>query len=293
MTEPIRLTIDHVTIAGPDLDRLRETFAGVGLATDYGGPHSNGITHMALLGFNDGSYIELIASLEPDPPETAFWSQHIAGNGGPCAWAVYAADVAAEAERVAALGVAVEGPAYYNRQRPDGKLVEWDLAFLGRWGAGAVLPFIIKDITPRARRVRPSASVVDGLLQGVVRVIVGVEDLSEAVALFRRLYHWPAPRFSEDGEFGARLAHFEAGPVTLAAPLAGRSWLADRLARFGPSPCAYQIGAADMEATRKRFPLTESGWFEPVRLDGIRLGIIPHPPQTDRPTPVPTHHPAA
>jgi hypothetical protein len=40
---------------------MRESFAAAGLETDYGGPHGNGGTQMALLGFNDGSYLELIA----------------------------------------------------------------------------------------------------------------------------------------------------------------------------------------------------------------------------------------
>jgi hypothetical protein len=35
--------------------------AAADLATDYGGPHGNGGTQMALLGFNVGSYLELIA----------------------------------------------------------------------------------------------------------------------------------------------------------------------------------------------------------------------------------------
>ena len=59
------LKIDHVTLAGSDLKALEQVFALAGLATDYGGPHSNGITHMSLLGFDDGSYIELISTLEP------------------------------------------------------------------------------------------------------------------------------------------------------------------------------------------------------------------------------------
>ena len=56
---PPTLKIDHVTIAGPELAPMERAFAGVGLVTDYGGPHSNGVTHMAWLGFNDGSYNEL------------------------------------------------------------------------------------------------------------------------------------------------------------------------------------------------------------------------------------------
>jgi hypothetical protein len=29
---------------------MEQSFANLGLATDYGGPHSNGITHMVLFG---------------------------------------------------------------------------------------------------------------------------------------------------------------------------------------------------------------------------------------------------
>src|SRR5512134_3988715 len=124
------LKIDHVTIAGRMLAPMEQAFAKLGLATEYGGPHSNGVTHMALLGFADGSYLELISSLEPGLKDTIFWGAFIAGNGGPCAWAVRVDDINAEATYVAALGVPVTGPAHYYRRRPDGKLVEWYLAFL-------------------------------------------------------------------------------------------------------------------------------------------------------------------
>ena len=80
----MHLKIDQVTIPGSSLAEMDKAFADIGLTTDYGGPHSNGITHMSLLGFDDGSYIELISSLEPGKKDSAFWGEHIAGNGGPC-----------------------------------------------------------------------------------------------------------------------------------------------------------------------------------------------------------------
>lgn len=141
------LKIDHVTIAGSKLDAMQESFASVGLATDYGGAHSNNITHMALIGLRDGSYIELISTLEPGHTTHRFWPEHIAGNAGPCAWAVEVEDVVSEAARLKALGVPVDGPVYYHRQRPDGVTVEWDLAFVGEGSPGSTLPFIIKDRT--------------------------------------------------------------------------------------------------------------------------------------------------
>jgi hypothetical protein len=90
------LRVDHVTIAGPHLTPLEHAFAGIGLKPTYGGLHSNGITHMAMLSLGDGSYIELISTLEAGQT-SPLWRAHIAGDGGPCAWAVEADDVAAEA----------------------------------------------------------------------------------------------------------------------------------------------------------------------------------------------------
>ena len=55
------LIIDHVTIAGKDLKAMRATLAALGIPTEYGGPHSNHATEMALTSFPDGSYLELIA----------------------------------------------------------------------------------------------------------------------------------------------------------------------------------------------------------------------------------------
>ena len=287
MSQKIALKIDHVTIAGSTLARLEQAFANVGLATDYGGPHSNGVTHMALLGFDDGSYIELISTIEAGRKDTNFWGEHIVQDGGPCAWAVYVEDVAAEAVRVAQQGVSVSGPHYMNRSRPDGQLVEWELAFLGKQGAGANLPFIIKDITPRERRVRPSASVTaqagqPALLTGVAKVILAVRDLSQTIVLFQRVYHWPDPAIVDEPDFEARLASFAGAPVILATPLGKQSWLVDRLARFDESPCAFLIGTANFEVAQKQYDLSEPidwfgrpvAWFDPARLNGARLGVI-------------------
>ncbi len=60
--------LDHVTLAATNLDTLVEGFSAAGMTLDYGGAHSNGITHMSLLGFSDGSYIELISTVTPGVP---------------------------------------------------------------------------------------------------------------------------------------------------------------------------------------------------------------------------------
>jgi Glyoxalase-like domain len=277
----MRLRIDHVTIAGSRLDPLQLAFAEAGLTTDYGGPHSNNITHMALLGFDDGSYIELISTLKPGQ-HSPWWDAHIRNDGGPCAWALEVDDVAAETRRVAGLGVAVHGPTHYARERPDGVTIEWDLAILGDQGMGALLPFIIKDRTPRELRVSPSPSVAGTALTGVALVVIAVPEMEPASELFQRVYELPLPVISEWLELGARFAHFPGQPFALAAPLASDNWLAQRLARFGVSPCAYLIGSSDMVTTAKRLPLTRArGWrgrsLAWLTLQGashLRVGVI-------------------
>lgn len=286
----MKLEIDHVTLAGPDLAKMEQAFARVGLTTDYGGVHSNGVTHMSLLGFEDGSYLELISTVKPGAL-SPLWGDSIGRNGGPCAWAVGVDDVALEARRLNSLGVPVQGPSYYHRRRPDGALVEWDLAFPGDHLPGAVLPFLIKDRTPRQLRVRPSASVSSqaeggklrpGSLRGVALVVLGVEDIKATAELFQRLFDWPAARVEEDHRFGARLASFEGAPVALAAPLRGSRWLSDRLEQLGESPCAFLIGTKSLERAARHFPLGETtswldrktAWFDREALHGIRLGVI-------------------
>ena len=252
----ISLTIDHVTVAGSSLATMQAAFAGVGLTTEYGGPHANGVTHMALLGFKDGSYIELISTQTPEPlRKIPAWGKHIVGDGGPCAWAVQVDDVAAEAARGRALGLSVEGPSYNNRQRPDKQLVEWDSAFFG--DKGATIPFVIKDITPRSLRVRPSVSVAESSLTGVSKVVLGVGNLKTTAQLFQKIYDWPAPQIQEQLAFGAKLAYFANTPVVLAEPLANDNWLANRLEQFSDSPCAYLLGTSNFLASDQTFQLSD------------------------------------
>lgn len=276
------LRIDHATIAGPELAPMQEAFGRIGLKTEYGGVHANGVTHMALLGFDDGSYIELISVLRPGETDIPIWKGHILGEGGPCAWAVRCDDVNVEASRVSGLGVPVQGPYPEGRKTPAGVDVRWRFAFLGDQPAGAALPFVIQDVTPREYRVKVSPSVAGSELVGVEIVVIGVNHLEAKVTLFRRLYHWCRPQTSSDDGLGARLVYFPGTPVMLASPIAPGSWLATRLARFGESPCAFLIRTKDFRLSSKRSGLTPTSalferrvaWMDPGLLNGARLGLV-------------------
>jgi len=280
------MKIDHVSIAWSDLGFLQTAFEGIGLKSEYGGVHSNGVTHMSILGFNDGSYIELISVIKPGKPADS-WRKQIAGNGGPCAWAVEEENLAAEVERIKRLGIPVVGPGNYERQRPDGVLVEWQLAFLGDEEPGATLPFLIKDKTPREYRVKPSASVVSTELIGVTHVILAVKDLESTTKLFQKVYGWKESTGSDrlEGAFeDARVIGFEDSPVILATPIGNSSWLAKRLEQFRDSPCSFLIGTRSFSDTQTRYRLSGTtpwidgerkiAWIPSSKLGGIQLGFI-------------------
>ena len=278
----MEFAIDHVTLGASRLEALAGAFAANGLATTYGGMHSNGVTHMSLVAFDDGSYVELISVLRPGQP-APWWNEHIVHEGGPCAWAVRVDDVAAEAERLKRRGITVSDVAHMERSRPDGQSVAWELAFPGDFGKGAMYPFIIKDATPRELRVPSSEGVAGSELTGIEGVVLGVEDAGAAAEMFQAAYDLPAPRRSRSEDGRLDVARFSAGTVTIIAPTSADGWLVERLARFGPTPCAFLIGSRDLDATRERARLGEvQEWGEGrvAWLDGdplLRrwLGVVP------------------
>ncbi|MBI4419947.1 MAG: VOC family protein [Gemmatimonadetes bacterium] len=276
----MNLPIDHVTTAGSDLGRMQRAFADAGLTTDYGGLHSNGITHMAMLGFDDGSYVELISTLRSGL-RAPWWPDQIARNGGPCAWCVHVPSLGTECERLRGAGVPVQGPTAYHRDRPDGQRVEWELAVLGAGQPGAVLPFLIRDRTPRALRVRPSASVSGTELTGVASVVIGVRDLAWSTALFEQVYGWTPRETRPEPALGATVVHLRHTPIALAAPIRARGWLAARLRQFGESPVAFLLRSRSLPSSAARLPAAQPGrwlgrpalWLDPDPACGGRLGI--------------------
>ena len=286
----MQLKLDHVTMCGPDLDAMRRACAAAGLPSEYGGPHANRATHMALVGFEDGSYLELIAPFAAEAHATGImggWSNFMRENAGPSAWAVASSDIHAEVQRLRAMKIPVRGPDPGGRTRADGTLLEWETAILGEGSAGSLLPFMIQDKTPRKLRVQPSPTLEDSGITGVDAVVLGVRDLEAAAAQFREAYGWAEALREEQPEFGARLAHFPRTPVILAAAVvsrqdAGATQLRARLQRFGECPAAFLLTVGNFAHAVQKFSLTPSGswfgrriaWFDPTKIGLMRLGVV-------------------
>ena len=274
------LELDHVSLCGPDLDALRQMFTDVGMTPDFGGPHGNGITQMALIGFEDQSYLELIGPIKAGATEGSDWAKFMSGDVGACAWAVGTNVLLQDIDRLKKAGIAVGEPKRGSRKRPDGMSLEWMTAEVGPGTTGSVLPFMIEDQTPRQWRVQPSASLNGAPVAGIENVIIGVNDLNAAIALFRKAYGWAEPLTEVQKDFG-KLAYFPGEPVILAAP-SGGGWLADRISKFGESPVAYLLATRDFAAASKKYKLVNTktwfgqkvAWIDPARLKGARVGVI-------------------
>jgi len=256
------LAVDHVSVAGADLKQMQARLAALGVPSEYGGPHSNHATQMALTSFPDGSYLELIALQDkPDAKAVAahYWSKQIQGNAGPAAWAVRANNVTAEVERLRAAGIVVSAPVRSGRERPDGTRLDWEAAQVGQEPNGTFFPFLIRDFTPREARAFPTGRPATRDFSGIRRVVIAVHDLKSSIARYRQAYALPAPAEQEDASFGARVAVFTGTPVVLAEPLNTHSWIAERIQRFGEGPCAFVLGR-------------QSGWAAISWLDSAKLG---------------------
>jgi hypothetical protein len=262
--------IDHVTVAGKDLKAMTEALhSATGITAEYGGPHSNHATEMALASFPDGSYLELIA-IQPkaDPAALAahYWHKFMETDAGPCAWAIRPEDFPAEVERLRKAGVNVTGPNRSGRRRPDGVQLDWETAQVGPTN-GSFFPFLIHDFTPRDNRAFPSGKPTTAEFAGIAKVVVAVRNLDEAIARYRQAYRMEPNIGYVDPRFGAKFAIYPASPLVLAAPLSAESWLNARLDQFGEAPCAFVLGKVSGLVDFRRV-----SWLDSAQL-GWRLGI--------------------
>jgi Glyoxalase-like domain len=271
------LNIDHATVAGANLDAMRKALTlALGVPTEYGGPHSNHATEMALVSFPDGSYLELMgiqAKADPVAVSMHVWSKFLEHNGGPCAFALRVSDIDAEVRQLKAAGISAGAPEASGRTRPDGLKIAWETVNVGPGNRGSLFPFLISDQTPRENRAYPSGKPTTDRYQGIGKVVVGVHDLRAAIAEYRKAFGLAEPRRRHDAGFAADLAWFEGTPIVLAQGTGGNSWLSRRVREYGDAPCAFILKVSGGRAG------SPSPWFDGLvfwtdeAALGWRLGI--------------------
>lgn len=170
--------IDHLVIIVRDLETAAEKASAAGFTVVPGGEHGSGLSHNALIAFQDGSYIELFAFLDPNAPTANPWWTRLWEGGGLADYALLSDDLAAETAAIQARGVDFPEPWNLGRTRPDGERLEWHMATPEKNG----WPFLIQDETPRTMRVPHDTQEVthaNGAI-GVAGVTIVVPDLAAA-----------------------------------------------------------------------------------------------------------------
>ena len=142
--------LDHVIIAVDDLDSAVADYRALGFTTIYGGRHANGATQNALVCFQDGTYLELLAPTGDTPqPGVTDFSPLLQHGEGLVGYALLSHDLFTDAtglrKRCANIGEVGEG----RRLRKDGIELRWRTAEFD----GGRSPFLIEDVTPRTLRV--------------------------------------------------------------------------------------------------------------------------------------------
>ncbi len=236
--------IDHLVIVVTDLESAIADYTGLGFTVVRGGQHPIG-SHNALIALADGAYLELIAF--PEPEVVHPWRAALAKGGGLVDYSMQTDDLGGDIDALRRAGATISEPTPFRRIRPDGYQLSWLLAIAGASQMG-VVPFLIRDETPRDERVPREHTHRNGAA-GIRRLTVAVEDADKIGIIFAGVIGAAAAAI-ERPELGARGLRFIVGPHALEflAPAAGSGAIANWLAARGPSPYAATLAAAPGEA---------------------------------------------
>jgi catechol 2,3-dioxygenase-like lactoylglutathione lyase family enzyme len=257
--------IDHIVIMVDDLAAAVADYTSLGFTVLPGGTHEANPTHNALIVFEDGAYIEIIA-LQPgaEAQMSARLREWDQASPGLVDLALLPGDIEADIAAARERGLTVEDAEPGGRLRPDGQQIAWKTANL----KGAGLPFFCADVTPRSLRVPegPVRQHPNGVT-GVADITIAVADLTTSITQYRALLDLePQPSPSNDA-LGARTARFDLGEttITLAQPVTGHSPLQAYLAAGGERPYRFSL------RTSQR---THAGRLDLSRTHGARIELI-------------------
>ncbi|BCB21423.1 VOC family protein [Bosea sp. ANAM02] len=204
------LSIDHIVIAVTDLDAAVRDYAALGFTVLPGGEHPRG-SRNALVVFEDGAYLEIIAFPRP-VPDFRWWQVLDRAGPGLVDYAVLPDDLDADLARARAAGIVMDGPIDGGRLQPDGTRIAWRSARPPE----PDIPFLCTDVTARSLRVPEGAARrhANGVT-GVAGVTVAVQDLATSVARYRAVLGREPVAIGGVPGLGFGLAQFRIGRQTL------------------------------------------------------------------------------
>lgn len=164
---PITSRLDHFILAAPRLEAGREfLYRSVGIMPRFGGAHPGQGTCNALLGLEDGLYLEVLA---PDPAQHEVPSpirRALKAIAEPMLgwWAVRCEDLKGAASALASLGVGTSAIIPGARRTPAGDHLTWRLLFIDAPDLGGAAPFLIDWGSARpATTIQPTCGSLIGM----------------------------------------------------------------------------------------------------------------------------------
>ncbi len=224
--------LDHLVILVRNLDRAVRGYEELGFTVTPGGEHADGLTRNALVPFEDGSYLELVAFLDLEDPRDNVWGWRafLPSGGGLIDYCAASDDLRADTLSLQERGFEVDGPTDGGRRLPDGTEIRWRVARLRQ--DGRLQPFLIEDVTPRSLRV-PGGSAAEhpNGATGIARLELVARDARAAASSLAALISAPeAPLrlgactlslVPAGQELGARSRIDSAGPLAVALAAGG------------------------------------------------------------------------
>lgn len=227
-------SLDHLVIISADLGTAMHGATEAGFTVVPGGTHAAGTTHNALVGFGDGTYLELISPTMNPPAGEHRWFERARHGGGLVDVCLTGEPLDEAVTRMRAGGVRYTDPFEKVRERPDGTRVVWRLALPEGTVGESGWPFLIEDTTPRDLRVpstssemthRNGARAVAGVTVVVrdlarsseeYRVILGVDGTTTGdTTLFRLGNQWILLREATDEALRRHVDDHGQGPVRI------------------------------------------------------------------------------
>ncbi len=253
--------IDHIVIAVHSLERAISTYRGLGFSVVEGGRHPYGSCN-ALIGFADGSYIELLSFYE-DSPAHPWWALLHERGGGLIDFCLATDDIRSDLDALRAQGVDCGELSEGGHARPDGYQVRWLNNKVGGSWQG-LIPFLIEDVTPRDERLPTEREHANGVT-GIHSIALATYDVGRPATVMAAALGVEGVAMTYDvaGGSGLRFTVGEHALDYMAPSRAVDGPLAAHLAGNRPAP--YVVGFATTGPAQR---------FDPADTEGVRIELV-------------------
>jgi len=226
----MHLSFDHLVVKVNDLKQAIKSFSQAGFTVTNGGTHKGGLSENALIYLEDGAFIELLSmkkglrtfllrlysktksfmSLKYSKKWGLFhrfYDRALTLPEGITDFCLLTASLSSDLDRTNKSGLFVTKPLSVSRKRPDGSLVEWEMAST----LLAELPFLRGPYSPPVTSSETATAHANGI-SGISAIYMLALDYKEIVKNLSTLLNTE----SEDSSVsGNQQAMFQIGSTTL------------------------------------------------------------------------------